>query len=94
MKYEFGGELYEWVRMDNNDGEANVYEWSTDFSNKDAVFVNHDSDKWTFDKNDLLDSTYVMQNNIIRKHKVYHNNLGAYVNHRGKRYYVLVTLDR
>lgn len=91
MKYEFNGCLHEWVRMDDNRGRSHDYAWDTDFDNKDAVFVDCGDGNWGFDENNLINSTYVMQNNVIRKHKVYHSRYGAYVIHRGKRYYVLVT---
>ena len=93
MKYGFNGYLYEWVRMDECENPAHEYAWWEDFDNKDAVFVDFDHGNWAFDENNLLASTYVMQNNVIREHKVYHNGLGAYVKHRGKRYYVFVTCD-
>lgn len=92
MKYEFNGSLYEWVRVDGGEDYSHDFDWYTDFNNKDAVFVDCDENNWAFDENNLLASTYVMQNNVIREHKIYHSRYGAYVIHRDKRYYVLVTL--
>ena len=92
MKYDFNGNLYEWVRMDGGEDYSQDFDWYTDFNNKKAVFVDFGEDNWTFDENNLLASTYVMQNKVIREHKVYHSHYGAYVKHKGKRYYVLVTL--
>ena len=92
MKYEFNGCLYEWVRMDGDENARHEYEWWEDFDNKDAVFVDCSEGNWGFDENNLITSAYVMQNNVIREHKVYHSRYGAYVVHRGRRYYVQATL--
>ena len=89
MKYEVNGNMYEWVRMDNSNGQKTSFEWDTNFEDKNAVFVDFDENNWEFGTDGLLSTVYVMRKNIVREHKVYHNKYGAYIKQSGKRYYVL-----